>query len=1044
VAAKGAGARQIQVVHRAVPGRLRLRLPALYRSEQAALQVVDRLSAEPGITAVQANPLTAALLVLHDRALDVEAIIVRVGALLDALAEAGDLRPATAAHRTGAGTETASTSDTQAAGAAVRLRRLLGRGPPRPGVQTATGFEPRNWHAMSPHEVRSVLQVTGGGGLDAAEAERRLARYGANQLESVSGRSQLAILLEQLLTAPVGLLAASAVISVMTGGAADAVVILAVVGINTVIGWLTERNAEQTIRGLADLRPQHCRVIREGAVRTLPATALVPGDLLELVPGSWVAADLRLLSSRELSIDESALTGESLAVDKDAGRVLAPDAPVAERANMAFMGTVVTGGTGSGLVVGTALATELGRIQAMLGDVTPPQTPMETQLDRLGYQLAWLSGLVCVGVFVAGLVRGLGWLPMLKSSVSLAVAAVPEGLPAVATSTLALGIARMRRQQVAVRHLDAVETLGSVQVLCLDKTGTLTENSMAVQRVVLGDGGGDGAPSQRTEVGRRLLEAVSLCSEVEIQPDGQLQGSATELALVRLAQSDGIDILGLRNSHPLIELHQRAEGRPVMSSFHQMPGGGLLIAAKGSPSDLLERCSHLGDHQTPLDEAARERVLRENDGMAADALRVLGVACRRLPRAAAGAELETRGLIWLGLVGLSDPLRPGMAELIGAFQRAGIKTVMITGDQSATAAAVGRALNLGAQHGGGRKQVRVLDSSGIDRLDPAMLRGLVPDLDVFARVSPGHKLRIVQAFQQAGLVVAMTGDGINDSPALKAADTGVAMGQAGTDVARAVADLVLEDDNLHSMLEAVRQGRTIYADIRKTIHFLLATNLSEIEVMLAAILLGLGSPLNPMQLLWINLLSDIFPGLALSMEPAETGVMQQPPRDPAEPIVPPARLARMGVESAVISAGAMAAYGVGLARFGPGAAAGTLAFNALTSAQLLHALSCRSDRPVLWGHARLPTNRGLNLALSVSLGAQLLANLVPGLRRLLGLAPLAARDLLVVVAAAVLPLLINEALKSAAGPSPHASDGAEDAGDRPQTETEPAAEEPMP
>ncbi|MCF8003153.1 MAG: cation-transporting P-type ATPase [Chromatiaceae bacterium] len=1047
--------RQIEVLHQAVPGRLRLRLLSLYRDRASAHQLAEELSGQPDIIAATANPLTGALLILHNRELDCDSILRRVSALLDALAsntlhaarpmrqspKAQGLKPSVA--------NPSASSPIRAIGKIGRLRRLLHDEPSRRATETISGFDPRHWHAMSPQEVRHALQVTDDGGLDTAEAARRLARFGRNHLGMVSGRSQLAMLLEQLLTAPVGLLAASALISVLTGGAADAAVILVVVGINSAIGWLTERQAEQTIRGLADVRPRHCQVRRDGLPRTAPIDSLVPGDLVELAPGSWVAADLRLLSSRELSIDESALTGESLAVTKAAGPVLAPETPVAERANMAFMGTVITGGTGAGLVVGTAFATELGRIQAMLGDVTPPQTPMETQLGRLGYQLALLSGLVCAGVFVAGLVRGLGWLPMLKSSVSLAVAAVPEGLPAVATSTLALGITRMRRQRVAVRHLDAVETLGSVQVLCLDKTGTLTQNSMAVQRLFLGTGtgagvgvgvGGADATLAQSPVRRRLLEAVSLCSEVQIQADGELQGSATELALVRLAQADGIDIAQLRAAHPLIELHQRAEGRPVMSSFHRSADGGLLIAAKGSPNDLLERCTHLGDAETPLDEAARERLLRENDGMAADALRVLGVAYRHQPQAPSVSEMETRGLIWLGLVGLSDPLRPGMADLIPDFQQAGIKTVMITGDQSATAAAVGRELNLAAQRGDSR-QVRVLDSSGIDRLDPAMLRGLVPDLDVFARVSPGHKLRIVQAFQQAGWVVAMTGDGINDSPALKAADTGIAMGQSGTDVARAVADLVLEDDNLHSMLEAVRQGRTIYADIRKTIHFLLATNFSEIEVMLVAILLGLGSPLNPMQLLWINLLSDIFPGLALSVEPAEADVMQQPPRDPAEPIVPRESLARMGVESAVISAAAMAAYGYGLARYGPGAKAGTLAFDTLTTAQLLHALSCRSEHPVFWGGTRLPPNRPLDLALASSLAVQVLANLVPGLRRLLGLAPLAARDLLVVLTAALLPLLINEALKPSSG-RPSAAVDDTGAGERPETES--VAEAPCP
>ena len=1009
----------IRVVHGAVPGRLRLHIASLYREPAEARRLEGATADLPGVRRARASTITATLLVLHDPEMSTDQIIAGICAL-DGMApppaDGPDSRGS--ARRTAQDDAGRARAGTTPSALVRALRALLGREPrPHPAPAT-TGFEPRGWHAMDVEAICRALSVRCAGGLSDDEAARRLQRYGPNLLEATAPRSELAILLDQLLTAPVMMLAASAVVSVLTGGVADAAVILAVVGINSVIGWLTERQAEQTIRGLTGMHPRHCRVCRDERTMDASAADLVPGDLVLLAPGSWVAADLRLLATRDLSIDESALTGESLAVEKDAAAALPPDTAVAERANMAYMGTAVTGGTGSGLVVGTGAATELGRIQSMLGEVTPPQTPMEAQLGRLGYQLAILSGLVCGGVFAAGLARGLGWLPMLKASVSLAVAAVPEGLPAVATTTLAIGISRMRREQVAVRHLDAVETLGSVQVLCLDKTGTLTENRMTVRRVVTGcDGERPDAAS--ADARRRLLETVSLCSEAVLQPDGSPVGSATEVALVDLARQDGLDVGALRRAHPLIELHQRAEGRPVMSSFHQSAEGGVLIAAKGSPGDLLERCTHVGDAHTPLDAASRERILRDNDGMAAEAMRVLGVACRRLPAPAAGNVLETRELVWLGLVGMSDPPRPGMAELMRAFQRAGIKTVMITGDQSATAAAVGADLALSGR-GRERRDVRVLDSGGLSRLDPAMLGGLVLDLDVFARVSPAHKLRIVQAYQQRGRVVAMTGDGINDSPALKAADCGIAMGRSGTDVARSVADLVLEDDNLHSMLVAVRQGRTIYADIRKTIHFLLATNFTEIEMMLAAILLGLGSPLNPMQLLWINLLSDIFPGLALAMEAAEPGVMDQPPRDPGEPIVPPRRLTRMGAESAVITAGTMAAYGYALARHGPGAAAGTVAFNTLTSAQLLHAISCRSSGPVLWRRPGLPANPKLTLALGASLGAQLLANLVPGLRRLLGLAPTGLADLAVIAGGALLPLLINEATKprQAAGRDP--------------------------
>ena len=1004
--------RGLGILDARVKGRLRLRVPSLYRAPGLCRRLEEALLEVPGMRRAVANPVTASLLVLHDPRIDRGEVKWRVEVILGASPSGSEgVREIRSQRKPASGSESGSVnppSDPRVS--LLETLRRLGRSPapaplPARGVET-TGFEPHGWHAMPPEAVCEVLRGNLAQGLGLEEVERRLARYGPNRLDPTAGRSELEILIEQFLTAPVGLLAVSAVVSVMTGGVVDALVILAVVGINGAIGFFTERQAERTIRALQETGPRRCQVLRGGERLVAPAESLVPGDLVLLEPGSAVAADLRLTESRELSIDESALTGESLPVEKDAGRLCVPDAAPGDRLNMAYMGTAVTGGSGRGLVVGTALGTELGRIQALLGEVRPPDTPLETQLDRLGTRLALLSGLVCLGVFLVGLVRGQGWIAMLNASVSLAVAAVPEGLPAVATSTLALGVAEMRRRQVAVRHLDALETLGALQVLCLDKTGTLTQNRMAVERILVGrdDRIGD---DRRRVLGHRLLETVVLCSEASLDGEGVGQGSATEVALIERAVAEGIQVPALRGRYPRVELHQRAEGRSVMSSFHRAPDGSLLIAAKGSPREVLRRCDYLGDPGTPLAESDRERILGENDALAADALRVLGVAYGRIDRGLDGGDrLRTRGLVWLGLVGMSDPLRPGMGELIGAFRGAGIKTVMITGDQSATATAVGRALDLS-----GRGEVRVLDSSDLDRLDPALLRGLVPDVDVFARVSPAHKLRIVQSYQQAGLVVAMTGDGINDGPALKAANNGVAMGRAGTDVARSVADVVLEDDNLHTMLVAVGQGRTIYANIQKTIHFLLATNFSEIETMLAAISLGLGSPLSPMQLLWINLMTDIFPGLALSVEPAPPGVMERPPRDPAEPLICGQGLRVMGIESAVITAGALAAFGVGRWRHGPGAAPSSLAFNTLTVAQLLHALSCRSRGPVLFGTARLPRNPRLELALGASLAVQALANLIPGLRRLLGLVPLDWADLLVVGTGATLPLLVNESLK---------------------------------
>jgi Ca2+-transporting ATPase len=642
---------------------------------------------------------------------------------------------------------------------------------------------------------------------------------------------------------------------------------------------------------------------------------------------------------------------------------------------------------------------------------------MQRQLGSMGGQLAILSGLVCAGVFAVGILRGQGWVQMLKSAVSLAVAAVPEGLPAVATTTLALGIQRMRRRQVAVRKLEAVETLGSVQVICLDKTGTLTLNRMSVMELYCGrnvlrmDGGrlaGDQGPVRAGDSAelRRLLEVVALCSEAQLGEGEELDGSPTENALVEAAIAGGIDVRELRRRYPREQIRYRAEDRPFMSTLHTAGEDLCLMAVKGSPGEVLERCEAFLDRgeARPLDDRFRQDIQRANERMAGEALRVLGVAFAEVGRVE--RERRTAGLTWLGLIGMADPLRPGMRELVADYHAAGIETVMITGDQSATAYAIGK--QLGLSNG---RELRILDSSSLEKLDPDLLAGLVRRVHVFSRVSPAHKLRIVQALQRSGRVVAMTGDGINDGPALKAAEIGIAMGLSGTDVARSVSDVVLEDDNLHTMHEAVRQGRTIYANIRKTIHFLLSTNFTEIEVMLAGVAFGFGQALSPMQLLWINLISDIFPGLALSLEPPEPDAMERGPRDVNAPVIGRGDLGRMAGESALITAGAVASYLYGLGRYGRGPRAGTLVFNTLTVGQLLHALSCRSAQETLFSARRRPPNPYLNWALGGSLAAQGVISSVPALRRLLGTSPLGLADLGVVAAGALGPLLVNEGLK---------------------------------
>jgi Ca2+-transporting ATPase len=909
-----------------------------------------------------------------------------------------------------------------------KLRKLIGgveRQPEKP------------WHLQSAEEVMAFFGTSADRGLPLPLVSHNLSLYGPNVLPESVPRSGWRIFFGQLRSLPVYMLGCSALVSLLTGGVADAVVILAVVGINAAIGYVTESQAEMTIHSLKRLVRPSALTIREGNTLEIRAEVVVTGDLLVFRPGSYIPADCRIVEAQQMTVDESALTGESLPVVKTTETLSGKEVLLADRVNMGYMGTLVTGGQGLGVVVGTGRFTELGEVHSLVEGAETPKTPMERELERIGNQLVWLSSAVCGGVFLVGLLRGYGMLQMFKSAITLGVAAIPEGLPAVATTVLALGIRKMKGHHVLIRRLDAVETLGCLQTVCLDKTGTITLNRMTVVEIQAGLNSitisegkcwieqGPVTCRDLTELGS-LLRIGALCSETEIagkEVGYVLHGSSTENALVELALEQGIDVVRLRQQYPLRQMTHRTETRPHMSTLHEASlteeadsdyladafaeKPGRLVAVKGSPSEVLQMCTwQLRDgRRAPLSEPGRQAIELENERMAGNGLRVLGLAFCRI-----GAESPEgpadHGLVWLGLIGMADPIRNGLKELIDRFHRAHIDTVMITGDQVPTAYAIGR--ELGLQRVG---QLEIFESTRLREIDPEVLATLAKRAQIFARVSPAQKLQIVRAFQRAGKVVAMTGDGINDGPALKAADIGVAMGGSGTDVAREVANVVLEDDNLETLVVAIGHGRSIYGNIRKSVRFLLSTNMSEIMVMLAAITAGLGQPLTPIQLLWINLLSDIFPGLALSLEEPEPDVLERPPRNPQDPIISKADFRRLAFESTSISAGAMTAYGYGIARYGMGARAGTLAFTSLTVGQLLHCLSCRSERISFFSQEKLPPNPYLHLALGGSLLLQALAMLVPGLRGMLGITPSGLLDGAVIGGSAVLPLLVNEATK---------------------------------
>ncbi|HET9146407.1 MAG TPA: HAD-IC family P-type ATPase [Acetobacteraceae bacterium] len=991
----------IIVLHDCIPGRVRWHVQGLRGNDFLKAMLEGGLPELPGIHSARASTDTGNLLTLFDPAVPAERVRERIIALLR-----GDVVPASG-----------------------------GAGP--------------GWHTRPAASVVTELDTSETTGLTAEAARERLAEQGPNALPLPPSRSGLGIFLGQFQTLPVGLLIAAGAFSFVTGGMVEAAAILAVVGFNGVLGTVVENRSERTIRSLGEGGHEPAHVVRDGEAMAIPPEAVVRGDLIELLPGTVVPADARVFHARNLRVSEAMLTGESLPVSKQTepvGRAV----PLGDRTSMVYRGTAVTAGSGSAIVVETGARTQVGRIQRLVsGEGTPP-TPMQQQLDHLGRQLVWASLAACAAVMGLGGLRGIALFQLFRSAISLAVAAIPEGLPMVATTTLALGIEDMRKRSVLVRRLDAVESLASVNVVCFDKTGTLTMNQMRV--IEASSGGrrfraGPDAPLLDAEGQPVALEAAPdsaldaqgdplacllrigvLCSNAAlVEREGALipAGSATETALVRLALDLGIDVLALREAHPRLAIRHRAEGYRFMATMHRQPGdesGDALVAVKGNPSEVLDLCAwDLREGvRRPLTAERREAILRVNEAMAAESLRVLGFAFgeasgETVAEQDADDPVPVGGLTWVGLAGMADPVRPGMAALMRTLHGAGLRTVMMTGDQAVTAQAVARQLGLA-----GDGAVEVFDAANIERLSKADLAAAASRAHVFARVSPAQKLHIIRALQAAGDRVAMTGDGINDSPALKAADIGIAMGgAASSEAAREVADVVLQTDDLATLAVAVERGRMTYVNVRKSIRYMLATNFSEILVVLGATLAGFGEPLTAMQMLWINLVGDVLPGLGLAFEPPEPGLMQRPPHPVKGRIIERNELGHLGAEGGLIAAGSLAVMGWGALRHGPGAEARTMAFGSLMTAQLLHALTARSARHgPLAGTEALPPNRPLAGLLLASAALQGLGLLVPGVRDALGVVPLGPLDFVASTAAGVLPYVANEALKAGRLPGP--------------------------
>lgn len=867
---------------------------------------------------------------------------------------------------------------------------------------------PPPWHALPPAAALAALAADPGG-LSDDDAAERLARHGPNALPPPSRPSWRARALRQFDDLLIRVLLLAAALTALLGEWADTAVILAVVLINAAIGLLQEGRAERALEAIGGLLAPRATVLRDGLRRTLPAEALVPGDIVLLEAGDRVPADLRLIDAAALRVEEAALTGESVPCTKATAPV-GMDAPLAERASMTFAGTIAVAGQGRGVVVATGPGSEIGRVGAMLAGLGPAETPLLRQMRDLARLLTGLVlGLAAIVFAVAVLWHGMKVAEAVLVVVSLAVSAIPEGLPAVLSVTLALGVRRMAARNAIIRRLPAVETLGAVGVICTDKTGTLTMNEMAV-RSALWPGGSarvegqgyapdgvvaiEGAPPPG-----RLMDVALLCNDAALRegPRGWVvEGDPMEGALLAFAARAGADADALEAEHPRLATLPFDAAHRLMATLHAA-AAGALVAVKGAPEAVLPRCvAEAGGG--PFDPAAW---MARAEAMAARGERVLALAMRDGPPA--GPFGLPDGLVLLGLLGLADPPRPEARAAVAECRAAGIRVVMITGDHAATGCAIAAELGIA-------EAPRALTGLALDAMDDAALAGAVARTDVFARVSPAQKLQLVEALQRDGVVVAMTGDGVNDAPALKRADIGIAMGRRGTEAATQAAQMVLADDNFASIAAAVREGRTVYDNLRKVIVWNLPTDGGEALVIAFAVLFGLALPMTPLQVLWINTITATALGMALAFEPMERGTMAEPPRDPRQPLLSGFLLWRFLLVSGLIAAASFGIYGWALGRGAGEEVARTAVVNTIVALEIAYLLVVRRGRGTLLG-AAAPTP-ALLLGIGVTLAGQALLTYLAPLQAVFGTAALGGAEWAAVGTATIVFLAVLEAEKA--------------------------------
>ena len=893
-------------------------------------------------------------------------------------------------------------------------------------------MEKIRWDRRSVQDVLQEFQISLDAGLNTEQVSENQKKYGWNQLKEANKKTFLSKVADQFKDFLILILLAASVVSFSIGEKTDAMIIVAIVIINAMLGLYQEGKAEKAIEALQKLAAPNANVIRNGAPISVPAEQLVPGDVVVLETGDIVPADLRLVESHNLQIEEASLTGESVASEKRAEDICEEEVSLADRKNMAYASTILTYGRGKGVVVSTGHDTDIGKIAEVIQGYEEESTPLQKKLARLGKQLGIIVLAVCVVVFVIGILQNLPMLDMFMTSVSLAVAAIPEGLPAIVTVVLSLGMGKMASKHAIVKKLPAVETLGTTTVICSDKTGTLTQNEMTVVKVFVDehilDVEGEGYEAdgrichEKEEVDvetvptlERLLEITLLANDAKLKrlENGKLgvMGDPTEGALITLANKWDMYSKDYEEAHPRKNELPFDSDRKMMTTFHEnIEKNPVVSFTKGAPDVVLSRCSYWEKNNeiVELNEELREKISEVNQKFSKNALRVLALAYRsfeKMPEEITVDEIE-KEMIFVGLVGMIDPARAEAKEAIKLCKHAGIIPVMITGDYKETAFAIGQQLGMVEDIS------QAMMGTELEQYNAEQMREIVKDKRVYARVSPEHKVKIVTALKENGNIVAMTGDGVNDALAIKKADIGIAMGITGTDVAKNTAEVILTDDNFASIVDAVQEGRIIYSNIKKFVSFLLSCNIGEILIVLVSILMKLPVPLLPIQLLWLNLVTDSFPALALGVEKGDEDIMNQPPRDPQEPILDKKTSIRITVQSIAITIATIGAYQYGLHHFTEHSLEGarTIAFVTLILAELLRSYSARSESHTVMSIGMF-SNRALTLGTVFSLFMTLIVVYIPFMRTLFHTVFLGAEEWSRIIPFALIPFIVGETYK---------------------------------